>query len=600
MYLTIILLPLLGAVISGIFGRKVGVTGAHIITCTSVVFTTLLAILCFIEVGINNVSVHVKIFRWLDSESLNVSWGFVFDCLTVSMLIPVLIVSSLVHIYSIGYMSDDPWGRVRGIPVYGDKLSNSGDLLKLLIPNKIRKYFSRWINNSEFFSYSLNYLFFSFFLLKKEGRRGQGRGEGKPDRSNNYNKKQVISQKMTLCLLKLIRRAKLGIFYLTLTRGVKKVERKMDYRGSKSIVWKGMVVKEQWVDGSWSVKHSLTDLRYTLKGFERNRGMNLGFNTQQGWNPYVKIPSKQFDLKKYSTFSSVKPALWSGLIDGEGSFSIIVDKNKTYSLGWRTQFKFQIALHIKDINILYLLQQYLGGIGSIHLAKNRDMVNYSIDCIKHLNKLIIHLDKYPLFTQKFAEFLLFKQAVNIVNNKAHLTVEGLNKIINIKASMNLGLSDSLKSEFFGYTPVERAVINYDNVNLDPYWIAGFVSAEGNFDVRLPSTNSKLGYRVQLRFRITQHIKDIILMEKIIKYFSAGKLYKYGGKNAVSLSLVDFTDITNIIIPFFNENSIIGIKLYDYLDWCKIHSLMINRLHLTVEGINSIRKIKSGMNRGRDF
>ena len=63
MYLTIILLPLLGAVISGIFGRKVGVTGAHIITCTSVVFTTLLAILCFIEVGINNVSVHVKIFR---------------------------------------------------------------------------------------------------------------------------------------------------------------------------------------------------------------------------------------------------------------------------------------------------------------------------------------------------------------------------------------------------------------------------------------------------------------------------------------------------------------------------------------------------------
>ncbi|CCC14779.1 unnamed protein product [Sordaria macrospora k-hell] len=166
--------------------------------------------------------------------------------------------------------------------------------------------------------------------------------------------------------------------------------------------------------------------------------------------------------------------------------------------------------------------------------------------------------------------------------------------------MNLGLSDTLKSEFAGYTPVERPVINCDNVFLDPYWISGFVSAEGNFDVRMPSTNSKLGYRVQLRFRISQHIRDIRLMEKIVEYFGSGKIYKYGGKSAVSLTIVDFTDITNILVPFFNKYPIIGIKLYDYLDWCKIHSLMINRSHLTVEGINSIRKIKSGMNIGRNF
>jgi hypothetical protein len=64
--------------------------------------------------------------------------------------------------------------------------------------------------------------------------------------------------------------------------------------------------------------------------------------------------------------------------------------------------------------------------------------------------------------------------------------------------------------------------------------------------------------------------------------------------------VDFKDITNILIPFFNENRIIGVKLYDYLDWFKIHSLMLNRYHLTIEGINSIRMIKSSMNTGRYF
>lgn len=108
MYLAIITLPLLGSVISGFFGRKVGVSGAQLVTCTCVIATTILAIIAFIEIVLNNTSMSVYIFRWLDSESLNVLWGFNFDSLTASMLIPVLIISSLVHIYSVGYMSHDP------------------------------------------------------------------------------------------------------------------------------------------------------------------------------------------------------------------------------------------------------------------------------------------------------------------------------------------------------------------------------------------------------------------------------------------------------------------------------------------------------------
>jgi len=108
MYLAIIVLPLLGSIISGFFGRKVGVKGSQLITCGSVIITTILAAIVFFEVGLNNISVSVYLFRWIDSESLNIFWGFNFDSLTASMLIPVLIVSSLVHVYSIGYMSHDP------------------------------------------------------------------------------------------------------------------------------------------------------------------------------------------------------------------------------------------------------------------------------------------------------------------------------------------------------------------------------------------------------------------------------------------------------------------------------------------------------------
>jgi hypothetical protein len=206
----------------------------------------------------------------------------------------------------------------------------------------------------------------------------------------------------------------------------------------------------------------------------------------------------------------------------------------------------------------------LGGIGTMHIDHDRERVIYSVDSNKDLIKLIIHLEKYPLLTQKAADFFLFKKVVKLMNNKAHLTIEGLNQIVNIKASMNLGLSDMLKSEFAGFTPVERPVINNDNIP-DPSWISGFVSGEGNFDVRISQSSNKIGYRVQLRFRITQHERDLKLMENIIKYFGSGKIYKYNGKSAVSLTIVKFSDITNIIIPFFKENPLVGVKLYDYLD-----------------------------------
>ena len=108
MYLTMIILPLLGSIISGFFGRKVGVSGAQLLTSLCIMVTTLIAIVMFFEVGLNNAPVSIATFRWIDSESLNVLWSFNFDSLTVSMLIPVLVISFLVHVYSIGYMSHDP------------------------------------------------------------------------------------------------------------------------------------------------------------------------------------------------------------------------------------------------------------------------------------------------------------------------------------------------------------------------------------------------------------------------------------------------------------------------------------------------------------
>lgn len=63
----------------------------------------------------------------------------------------------------------------------------------------------------------------------------------------------------------------------------------------------------------------------------------------------------------------VDPWFWTGYIDAEGSFIIIIDRNKKRKLGWRVQASFQIGLHIRDVDLIKEFSQYLGGIGSIHI-----------------------------------------------------------------------------------------------------------------------------------------------------------------------------------------------------------------------------------------
>src|SRR5947199_6296196 len=98
-------------------------------------------------------------------------------------------------------------------------------------------------------------------------------------------------------------------------------------------------------------------------------------------------------------------------------------------------------------------------------------------------------------------------------------------------------------------------------------IAGFTTAEGCFYVKINKSNThKSGYQVSLKFSITQHIRDIKLMELIIKNLGTGIIETRGNNLAVDLTITKFSDITNIIIPFFDKNNVLGVKQLDYQDW----------------------------------
>ena len=108
MYLSILILPLLGSFISGILGRKIGPSGSHLITIILLCTASVLSVVAFYEVGLNQSSVTITLCTWLSYQNTVINWSFLFDPLTSSMLICVLPISTLVHLYSIDYMGNDP------------------------------------------------------------------------------------------------------------------------------------------------------------------------------------------------------------------------------------------------------------------------------------------------------------------------------------------------------------------------------------------------------------------------------------------------------------------------------------------------------------
>jgi NADH-ubiquinone oxidoreductase chain 5 len=108
MYIPLIFLPLAGFCITGLFGRAIGPKGAAIVTTSCLVISLFLSFFAFYEVGLMGSPVYIQLATWVSSEVLLVNWGFLFDSLTVVMCIVVTFVSSLVHLYSIEYMSHDP------------------------------------------------------------------------------------------------------------------------------------------------------------------------------------------------------------------------------------------------------------------------------------------------------------------------------------------------------------------------------------------------------------------------------------------------------------------------------------------------------------
>lgn len=153
--------------------------------------------------------------------------------------------------------------------------------------------------------------------------------------------------------------------------------------------------------------------------------------------------------------SLANPLFITGLVDAEGSFIAQVVKYDSRKLGYIVLVSFELALNVKDRLLLNILQETLGNVGNIYYNPQDNTYKYKVSNLEGLiNFVIPHFQKYPLLTQKRVDFELFVKIIQIINRKEHLTIKGLQEIINLKASLNLGLPRKLL-DTFKVVPVER-------------------------------------------------------------------------------------------------------------------------------------------------
>ena len=295
--------------------------------------------------------------------------------------------------------------------------------------------------------------------------------------------------------------------------------------------------------------------------------------------------------------NKIHPWTLTGLIDAEGSLGVNISKDIARKSNYAITLFLEIGLNIRDKAVLERIQETLK-VGNIYYRSTDKTYRWKVSNIKQLSNVIIpHLTNYPLLTQKRADFELLKKIIEIINRKDHLNINGLQEIVNLKASLNLGVTHKLKAFFPNTVAVPRAKFNFNGIP-DPYWVSGFAEGEGCFFVSVyESIKSRLGIAIQLVFRITQHSRDIELLRTIEKFFGCGRVEKRNQK-ACDFTVNSFKDFEQKIVPFFLKYPLQGSKLLNFEDFNKVVKIMTIKGHLTKKGLETIKIIKAGMNTGR--
>lgn len=329
---------------------------------------------------------------------------------------------------------------------------------------------------------------------------------------------------------------------------------------------------------------------YRLFSLKSNR---LSFSSRK-----LSINRTPTGIRNYSTVRSsncknhsIDPWFITGLFDAESSFVVTILKNPRYKTGWNVQARIQIKMHERDRDLMMKIQEFFGGIGYISNPNKNTAVEFRVSTINDIANVIIpHFDNYPLLTKKYSDYILFKKIIMLMLEKEHNTLEGIQKIVNLRASLNWGLSDVLKEAFPDTIPVEKEEKNISEIPQE--WMAGFSTGESNFFIAIQKAKTKSGIAASLRFSIAQDSRDLSLLESFANFFGCGYVAKSKNREVCEFMVTKIDNIVNNIIPFFDKHNIRGSKTPDFLDFKSAALIIKNKEHLKEEGLRKILQLKN--------
>ena len=260
--------------------------------------------------------------------------------------------------------------------------------------------------------------------------------------------------------------------------------------------------------------------------------------------------SKDNKNKLNNLNDSEKFKIWLvGFTDGDGCFSV-VKSGGTYRL------QYSLSQSAYNLRILYYVKNNLC-YGSVSKSSKQNWGNFRITDRKGLNKVIFPIfDKYPLLTSKYFNYLRFKKAYDILENKNLTTIEKnkeIEKLLNEKLPENyVSPAISLLTENSKYELIANTI--------SVYWLIGFVEAKGNFGIF--SDRGKFN----IEFTLVQKLDKFLLL-LIKRYLHISSNIKYNKTNNYNvLNTKNSRAIENIIEVFSGKFK--GMKSLEFKLWCK--------------------------------
>jgi len=308
----------------------------------------------------------------------------------------------------------------------------------------------------------------------------------------------------------------------------------------------------------------------------------------------------ELDFTKPRKNETLNPNWVTGFIDGEGSFIIALISSTTKK---KVSLRLSVTQKSHSQGVLYELKEFFG-CGQV-IPSSKDCLRFVVQSNKDITtKIIPHFTNYPLQTSKELNFESLKRAALIVSKGVHLSSEGLNEIVNLKNSMN-------KNRSFD-EQYNHLLLNKDKVKLNPYWVLGFVDAEGTFGSLITKSSIVKGEKelekivTRSRLSISQSTHDVFILQHIKNFFKAG----YLDPKETEIDTLDkakicrdssfyYNSTPESFMSFFEDYTLLTRKLLDFIDFKQFYLFKKEKYYLTEKGFEEMLSLSSRMNSGRD-